>query len=165
MKKIHVLVAADKDPAAAFSSKKTAHVQAELTGAIAVIAVPLDSEQFTAEDLVRSAADRASAKWPRPWEGGSHLMRYLGAAVRHADSQWKVKPDVDIDGLRINPDDASEAIKMAGALLRFIDQVGAVELARVAGLETLLPASMRPKTAEEVARGLADHFINTGQMG
>lgn len=163
--KIHV-VSQEGEPKSAYTSKKSAHVDAELRGGDQVTAVQLNPEEFTALDLIRAAADRANAKWPKPWEGGSHLFRYLGAAVRHSDSQWKVTEDADIGGLRVNPVDAAEAIKMAGALLRFIEQVGPGELARVAGMDNLVPAFAQPKrTAEQVARNLADHFMENGQMG
>ncbi len=171
--KIHV-VAKDGEPLSAHTGKQQAHESAFEVGLasagkpdIAVTAVQLDPDRFTALDLFRAAADRANAKWPKPWEGGSHLFRYLGAAVRHSDSQWKVTEDADIDGFRINPVDASEAIKMAGALLRFFEQVGPAELARVAGMDNLVPAFAQPKraTAKEVAEGLAEHFRRNGQMG
>lgn len=118
----------------AFLDKIVAHERAEEIGADQVTAYVLAAPTM---NLIVNSAARATGKFPKPFEGGNHLMRYIQAAVKHADSQWKISEDGEIDGIRVNKEDAAQVIKIAGAIYRFIEQVGASNLARLADMSPI----------------------------
>lgn len=86
--------------------------------------------------IVTSVAS-AKSHWPLPWEGGSHLMRYIGAEVAEANEGWRHSEDMrltvgDNEQFRLNPNDARSLLKIVGAVTRFMEQVGAEKIAMVA---------------------------------
>lgn len=80
---------------------------------------------MTPEEFSKKSADHAKSVWNQDWEGGNHLMRYIQSELNNASSNWRTTPDHMINGVKVNMHDAKAIYRIAGAIHRFLEQVGA----------------------------------------